>query len=384
MNKKRSRSERGSRKMRQNLSKTKRRQSSNKKGALKGIRNNKTKANKLRRIVQRGGGNRHELNLRITSNDVVQVSNYIRHAFYPSLYEQFINNSTQPPGNSALYTACRSTNPNIDIVKTLLFFGFKPDTPNHNENGSYPQHGVVAAADEIIRLVLRHEETQKRLNVLKDILEELNRAGADMRLTNKFGYTAYTEYSTRFVAVAGNPPSPSIEDRFRAFDTALSIEITQLLHSPPGHPPGYGAPPPGYSAPPHVHRVTGEVSFYPEFYNKFQGEPNKLPGLQETSNYQTTVNRNSYFTYKGVSYYFSQHIEESLQTKRKQVTVQRDAIEGGHFVGHYVFVIDGQDNITFNFYILNNSSTPADGYVSFQVDPENWVQDAPLTLVKKQ
>jgi DNA-directed RNA polymerase beta subunit len=133
-----------------------------------------------------------------------------------------------------------------------------------------------------------------------------------------------------------------------------------------------------------VSRVTGEVSFYPEFYNKFQGEPNKLPGLQETSNYQTTVNRNSYFTYKGVSYYFSQHIEESLQTKRKQVTVQRDAIEGGHFVGHYVFVIDGQDNITFNFYILNNSSTPADGYVSFQVDPENWVQDAPLTLVKKQ
>lgn len=56
MNKKRSRSERGSRKMRQNLSRTKRRQSSNKKGALKGIHNNKTKIVKKRRIVQRGGG----------------------------------------------------------------------------------------------------------------------------------------------------------------------------------------------------------------------------------------------------------------------------------------------------------------------------------------
>jgi hypothetical protein len=152
-------------------------------------------------------------------------------------------------------------------------------------------------------------------------------------------------------------------------------------------PPGYGAPPPhpmGYSAPPHVHIVTGKASsFYPEFYSKFQGEPNKLQSLQDSSNYQRTNNGKSYFTYKGVSYYFSDNIQTLLQQKISGHTVQRGPIIGGHFKGYYVFVIDGQDNITFNFYILNHSSTPADNYVSFQVDPENWVQDAPLTLVEK-
>jgi hypothetical protein len=435
MNKKRSRSEHKKRNSRQNLSKTKRRQSSNKKGALKGIHNNKTKANKLRRIVQRGGGTYDELVKVVKSGNVTDVIRILKFGGVAHF------NNYRPEDNTVLYTACRSPNPNLGMVQLLLERKFFPNIPN-GQNGSYPQHGVVAAANQILgNEQLSLEQKNEKLIVLKDILEELRRKGADMSLKNRLKngaeYTAYTEYSDMF----GQEPTPSIEDNISRFNADLSSRIKELLrplpgpppgpppgYGPPAHamgygapphamgygapppgygapshamgygapshamgygpsPPGYGAPPPhpmGYSAPPHVHIVTGKASsFYPEFYSKFQGEPNKLQSLQDSSNYQRTNNGKSYFTYKGVSYYFSDNIQTLLQQKISGHTVQRGPIIGGHFKGYYVFVIDGQDNITFNFYILNHSSTPADNYVSFQVDPENWVQDAPLTLVEK-
>ena len=408
MNKKRSRSERGSRKMRQNLSKTKRRQSSNKKGALKGIHNNKTKIVKKRRIVQRGGSKYDDLVTAVMSGNVDDVSRILRTGGVDHFHNYW------PEDNTVLYTACRSPNPNLEMVKLLLTCRFEPNIPN-GQNRSYPQHGVVAAANQILGSEqLSLEQQNEKLNVLKDILVELRSKGADMslknRLRNRSEYTAYTEYSDMF----GQVPTPSIEDNISRVNPDLSSKIKELLRPPPhgysapppgygapppeysapphgygAHPPGYSAPPPGYSAPAHgygahppVHRVTGEANLYPEFYNKFQGEPNKLLSLPEISNYQIPNNGNSYFTYKSVPYYFSDYIQPLLQPNINGHTVQRSHFVDGHFKGHYVFVIDGQDNITFNFYIISYSSRPADGYVSFQVDPGNWVQDAPLTLVK--
>ena len=390
MNKKRSRSEHKKRNSRQNLSKTKRRQSSNKKGALKGIHNNKTKVNKKRRIVQRGGGTYDELVKVVKSGNVTDVIRILKFGGVAHF------NNYRPEDNTVLYTACRSPNPNLGMVQLLLERNFFPNIPN-GQNGSYPQHGVVAAANQILgNEQLSLEQKNEKLIVLKDILEELRRKGADMSLKNRLKngaeYTAYTEYSDMF----GQEPTPSIEDNISRFNADLSSRIKELLRPLPGPPPGpppgygppahamgYGAPPPGYSAPPpphpmgysappHVHIVTGKAStFFPEFYSKFQGEPNKLQSLQDSSNYQPSENGNSYFTYKGVSYYFSHHIQ-NLIDKNKTTTIKR--------FGEGLFYFTYGEN-TYHFFIPVHDYTLTNqpsAYVSFQVDPENWVQDAPL------
>ena len=246
MNKKRSRSEHGSRKMRKNLSKTKRRPRSNKKGALKGIRNNKTKIVKKRRIVQRGGNKKYDdLVTAVMIDNVDDVGRILQKGDVAHL------RNYPPENNTVLYTACRSPTPNLKMVELLLTWGFDPNIPN-GQNRSYPQHGVVAAANQILgseQLFL--EQKNEKLKVLKDILEELRRKGADMSLKNRLRngseYTAYTEYSDMF----GQVQTPSIESRIAVIDHVLSVRIGELLRPPPGAPPpGYGAPPPGYGAPP--------------------------------------------------------------------------------------------------------------------------------------
>ena len=431
MNKKRSRSEHKKRKSRENLSKTKRRQSSNKKGDLDGI-NNKTKVNK-RRIVQRGGTTRQKLKELIISGNVAEVNSLILAVIYPLLNHHFIHHTTASgDGNSALYTACRSTNPKIEMVSTLLYFGFKPDTPNNNENGSYPQHGVVAAAKDIINSTEDRGSKVSKLHSLRAILQELKNSGADMKIKNMYNNTAFEEYTTMV-----GTEKEIVSGKIKLLDVDLDLNIRYLLYPdtgaapdyrdpPPGYgvhlprysappplpplppPPGYGAPPPpphphppgyvappppGYSAPPpppppghgaaadahpRIQMVTGNASLTnPEFYKDFKGDSNKLPVLQKTSNYHQGYNNgNSYFTYNGVPYYFSDVMQGLITKKNGTGTFQRANIESGQFVGYHTFHISN-DGIRFSFYIRN--SPPS--YVSFQVDLGNWVQDAPLTLV---
>lgn len=152
----------------------------------------------------------------------------------------------RPNGNTVLYSACRSLDPNLEIVELLLGFGFSPNIPNGENppngqvNASYPQHGVVAAASEILgSKELTLEQKKEKLKVLKAILEKLRSNGADMSLKNRVGpgYTAEEEYSTRFGEFSAGVPPLSIEGRIHKIDPNLSISIRDLLRPPPGPPP---------------------------------------------------------------------------------------------------------------------------------------------------
>jgi len=276
-------------KMRQHVAKTKRRQHSNKKGALKGLRNNKTKVVKNRRIVQRGGGTYQDLVGIIRRGNPNNVANHILHMMYPRLHYLFI----RPPnpdeihgdydGNTALYTACRSPHPNVEMVNTLLYFGFKPYTKNYI-NGSFPQHGVVAAAREIMTTQLDVQIQYKIHNIqqLVLILEALKRAGADMSSRNLAGFTAFQEYSIQFL------DGTITKNMIHRISQNDSERISNLLN-PDYHPP----PPPPLIPPCDLH---------------------ELP----VSNHYNTVKRSQNrfgFRYNETDYYFCKEIYDKYIEK---------------------------------------------------------------------
>ena len=277
-------------KMRQHVAKTKRRQHSNKKGALKGLRNNKTKVVKNRRIVQRGGGTYQDLVGIIRGGNPNNVANHIRHMMYPELRRLFITPPNrdeiddQNRGNTALYTACRSPNPNVEMVNTLLYFGFKPDTGNYNKNGSFPQHGVVAAARDIMT-TQSHVQIQYKIHNIEQlllILEALKRAGADMSIQNRYNFTAFQEYSDRF------SDGTITKNMIETFSPQIGERISNLLN-PEYHPP----PPP----PPPI----------PEC---------KLLKLPDSRHYTVQPSQNRFgFHYKDTNYYFCKEIYDKYVQK---------------------------------------------------------------------
>ena len=414
MNKKRSRSEHGSRKMRKNLSKTKRRPRSNKKGALKGIRNNKTKVNK-RRIVQRGGNKKYDdLVTAVMIGIVDDVSRILQKGDVADFHNY------RPENNTVLYTACRSPTPNLGMVQLLLTWGFEPNIPNgHNgHNGSYPQHGVVAAAKYIIGdgILYPHQNTEE-LNSLETILKALKQSHADMSLKNKLQYTAYDEYSIGFIDVPGTPPLPSIESRIAVIDHDLSVRIRDLLRPPPGPPPpgygapppgygapppgygapppgygapppgysppqpGYGAPPPGYGAPPPGYGAPPpgppppprEVAFYPNFYEIFKDMSICQDISPKTDYYDTVKSANTTFKYKDKIYYLTDSFQKRVQTKIMEGMQQSEV---NYHIGNVVVVDELSDK--FMFYIKLGNVKKCEGYVSFTVGGRCWVQDAPF------
>lgn len=297
--------------MRYNLSKTKRRPRSNKKGALKGLRNNKTKVVKKRRIEQRGGGTFPELINFILTNNANAVANCIREEIRPSLYHKFVGRVEEGgnavfQGNTALYTACRSPDPNVDMVKTLHFFGFKPDTPNNNENGSFPQHGVVAAAQEIMTQGVSDPMKVPKLQKLVLILEELKKNGADMRIKNKVGptggYTAFEEYTNPSIDLRTNSTRVSIYNTIQQINPLLSETIGYLLNpNPPSAPPS--APPP----PPSVYTDQLPQGALP-LCNLQELPDTQQYSIERMRNYSNEFNSKYYFIYNGNNHYFCANI----------------------------------------------------------------------------
>lgn len=282
--------------MRYNLSKTKRRPRSNKKGALKGLRINKTKVVKKRRIEQRGGGTYQGLISLIQLSDANKVADYIRDVINPSLYHQFVERNPEGGGEpimgpTALYTACSLSEPNPILVDTLLFFGFKPNTPNKDDIGSYPQHGVVAAAGAIIS---SHNDVRKKqkLGMLVNVLESLSKYGARMESRNKRGVTAMDEYMNK------NQGQQSIYEAINGLggEYELGQKINYLLSSskttyvpPPPVQPLQGAPP----------QCT--LQELPESQH-YSTEPSSIVGFK--SKY--------YFIYNHKNYYFCAKINDSI------------------------------------------------------------------------
>lgn len=287
--------------MRYNLSKTKRRPRSNKKGALKGLRNNKTKVVKKRRIEQRGGGSYQEL-IGLIQKNPDSVANYIRLNIEPSLYHQFVERNPEVGGDpitgpTALYTACRLPEPNPNLVNTLLFFGFNPNTPNKDGIGSFPQHGVVAAAGAIIRSDDTSYNKKQKLGKLVNVLGSLRNYGAHMEYKNTRDFTALNEYITE------NQGQQSMNGLlYNSSDQALKDlgkSILDLLgpatpYVPP-HPSVHVVKPSEDALPPCVLDVLPESQHYSR-------EPNSSFGFK--SKY--------YFIYNSQNYYFCAKINDSI------------------------------------------------------------------------
>lgn len=285
--------------MRYNLSKTKRRPRSNKKGALKGLRNNKTKVVKKRRIEQRGGGT-YQILISLIQKTPDRVADYIRNEITPSLNHQFVERNPQGGGYSimgptALYTACSLLEPNPNLVDTLLFFGFNPNTPNKDSIGSYPQHGVVAAAGAIIRSDDDPYNKKQKLGKLVNVLGSLRNYGAHMEYENIRGLTAMGEYINK------NQGQQSIYQAINSLDRELSTIISYLLSSetpyvPPPHPPSVHVVQPSEGA---LRPCALDVLPYSQHYST---ERSSIVGFK--SKY--------YFIYNGQTYYFCAKINELI------------------------------------------------------------------------
>lgn len=287
--------------MRYNLSKTKRRPRSNKKGALKGLRNNKTKVVKKRRIEQRGGGSYQEL-IGLIQKNPDSVANYIRNEITPSLNHQFVERNPQGGGDpimgpTALYTACSLPDPNPILVNTLLFFGFNPNTPNKDGIGSYPQHGVVAAAGAIIISPDTDSGKKQKLGKLVNVLGLLRNYGAHMESKNIRDLTAMGEYITE------NQGQQSINGLlYNSSDPALK-DLGKSIHDLLG-------PATPYVPPPRVHVVKPSEDPL---------RPCDLSELTESQHYSrersSIVGFESkyYFIYNLQKYYFCVKINELIE-----------------------------------------------------------------------
>ena len=290
--------------MRYNLSKTKRRPRSNKKGALKGLRNNKTKVVKKRRIEQRGGGGESYRELiELIQKTPDSVANYIRKEIEPSLYHKFVAMNSghgmmvQITGPTALYTACSLPDPNPNLVNTLLFFGFKPDTRNNDGDRSYPQHGVVEAAGAIIRSQDSDPSKKQKLGNLVNVLGLLRNYGAHMESKNIRGLTALDEYITE------NQGQKSMNGLLYTSSDRALIDLGKSIHDLLG-------PATPYVPPPSVHVVKPSEDALP---------PCDLSELPESQHYSREPNSSFgfeskyYFIYNRLYYYFCVKINELIE-----------------------------------------------------------------------
>ena len=235
------------------VQKTKRNRRLNKNRSVKGIRgNNKTKVvGKRRKIVQRGGGRIDDLVGRIVGLDTIEGE--IPQTHIDNIMKDVTVKNTQEltpienpdgiivdDGMSLLYAAFRLENPSPYLVRKILektqnehtgttvgslFKSLTRKERNSDWNriipngltvssaGSYPQHGAVQAAREILEncTILNDETTYTKLNKIIEILNLLKeydakvpKAGGDMtplmKLPNKlgrdnWGFTAYQEFS---------------------------------------------------------------------------------------------------------------------------------------------------------------------------------------------
>jgi hypothetical protein len=337
--------------MRYNLSKTKRRPRSNKKGALKGLRNNKTKVVKKQRIEQRGGGTYQALIQYIRTNNTIAVANYIRREIEPSLNHQFVERNPEVGGDpitgpTALYTACSLLEPNPNLVNTLLFFGFNPNTPNNDGDRSYPQHGVVAAAGAIISSGDPDFSKKQKLRNLVNVLGLLRNYAAQMDNTNTSGDTAMGEYINK------NQGHNSIYQAINSLDQELSTSISHLLSSAtPPTPIVYVVQPSKDALPP------CELSVLPESQH-YSIEPNSSFGFK--SKY--------YFIYNGQNYYFCTKINDSI------TRAFSDSTQAGQPGSINTFNVTNEDTdtgvpTTFNF-SYKRSQIPAVGMSIPYLGPE--------------
>jgi hypothetical protein len=169
------------------------------------------------------------------------------------------------------------------MVNILLFFGFKPDIRNNNENGSFPQHGLVAAAGEIMGPSEFPQNKLQKLQQLVRILEALNLSGEDKSKKNRLGYTAFEEF-TGFTK-----DKPSIENTISKSYREISTKIHNLLNPNPPPPP---------------HPIT---------------HPSSAPDIQSICNVDYLIRQNyitsdnigtSFFTIDGSTYYFSNEVND--------------------------------------------------------------------------
>jgi hypothetical protein len=293
------------------VQKTKRNRRLNKNRSVKGIRgNNKTKVvGKRRNIVQRGGGEINNLVGRIFALDTLEEDE-IPNSVIDTIMDDVTVQNTQertpikkPDGSivndgiSLLYAACRLKNhPSHYLVRKILekmqdqhsgiSFGALLKRVNGNVRGSewnriipnglsvpsagsYPQHGAVQAAREILenRTILNDETTYTKLkkiieilNLLKEYDSKVPKASGIMRppimeLPNKLGpdnggFTAYQEFNLIFVqgtqSVEGliNSILPSYaRDLVAKFEVVLDKPKKTIVHSEPPHTKTMGGPP---------------------------------------------------------------------------------------------------------------------------------------------
>ena len=368
--------------MRYNLSKTKRRPRSNKKGALKGLRNNKTKVVKKRRIEQRGGGKFSELIDHILKNNTVAVANCIREEIEPSLYHKFVamnsghGRMVQFTGPTALYTACSLPDPNPNLVNTLLFFGFNPNTPNNDRDRSYPQHGVVAAAGAIIRSGDDPYKKKQKLGRLVNVLGSLRNYGAHMEYKNIRDLTAMGEYITE------NQGHNSIYDiLYTSSDQELN-DLGKSIHNLLDSATPYVPPPPS------VHVVKPSEDALP---------PCDLSELPESQHYSIEPNSSFgfkskyYFIYNGKHYYFCANINNSIDKEFRKSTMTGQPSSINRFEVTNVDT-DRVVPTTFNF-SYKRSQIPAVGMsihylgperVSFNIEGDRCsINDAAVGIIKQ-
>lgn len=184
------------------------------------------------------------------------------------------------------------------------FFGFNPDTPNNDEIGSFPQHGVVEAAGAIIRSQDNDYNKKRELGKLVNVLGSLRKSGANMEDINRQSVTALGKYNERI------SDKPSISDGIYQLVTGnddLGKRINDLL-SPetpyvhPPHPSDAVQPPQG--APPQC-----DLLKLPYSYN-YNTERSSVVGFE--SKY--------YFTYKDNLYYFSSDMNKLIDDAFKGTT----------------------------------------------------------------
>jgi hypothetical protein len=279
------------------VQKTKRSRRLNKNRSVKGIRgNNKTKVvGKRRNIVQRGGGRIDDLVGRIYGLN--KIEGEIPESFIDTIMADVTVENTQQrtqiekpdgslvnDGTTLLYAASRLNRPSPYLVSKILEKTQDQHTgtsmgsvlkkmsgkersstwnriiPNGSSNGSYPQHGAVQAAREILeKCSIRDDVTAyNKLNEIIKILKLLKEYDAKvpkltgdmtplMKLPNKlrdgeWGFTAYQEFTLSFGGA--NSVEGLIKSKLPTYAVELVRKFEEVLEKPKHV---FAPPPPGKS-----------------------------------------------------------------------------------------------------------------------------------------
>jgi|LauGreDrversion4_2_1035121.scaffolds.fasta_scaffold14321_4 hypothetical protein len=287
------------------VQKTKRSRRLNKNRSVKGIRgNNKTKVvGKRRNIVQRGGGRIDDLVGRIFELD--QMEGEIQNTVIDRIMEDVtvvntieltpvkkLDGSVVNDGMTLLYAACRlKNNPSSYLVSKILYkmqdkhtkksFGgwvkqvtgrersstWTAIIPNGPTNsGSYPQHGAVQAARNMLEKYIpfisvdNEDLMNKKLHEIIKILRSLQEYDDNvpkplgqwnpslMGLYNALIKTAYQEFNERY-RDEYDREIPSVEDlieqKLPKYKTELIKTFEEVLKKPKRRPYPHAPPPPG-------------------------------------------------------------------------------------------------------------------------------------------